>query len=290
MNTLPDWLTLHRGDAPLIVSFPHTGTDFPPELAGHFVSPWLAQRDADWWVHHLYDFARALGATTLRTSVLRSVIDVNRDPSGVTLYPGQNTTGLCPLITFDNQPLYKPGAEPDEAAVARRRETWFAPYHDTLAAEIARLRERYPAIVVYDAHSIRSRIPHLFDGELPQFNIGTNGDTSCDNALTDEVERICRASGLDTVRNGRFKGGWITRRHADPAHGVHSIQMELACRGYIDEPAVPSPDNWPTPWDPERAAPLREVLRQVLSACIVFANPSQQPAHPRADFQTRTPA
>ncbi|WP_434027804.1 N-formylglutamate deformylase [[Pseudomonas] boreopolis] len=271
MTSLPDWLELHRGDAPLIVSFPHTGTELPASEAAGFASPWLARRDADWWVHHLYDFAQALGATTIRTSVSRSVIDVNRDPSGASLYPGQNTTGLCPLTTFDDEPLYRPGAEPDEAAIARRRAAWFTPYHDALASEIARLRGRHGRIVVYDAHSIRSRIPHLFDGELPQFNIGTNGDTSCDDALTDEVERICRASGLGTVRNGRFKGGWITRHHADPARGVHSIQMELACRGYIDEPAVPSPDNWPTPWDPERAAPLRQVLQQVLAACIAFA-------------------
>lgn len=272
MNALPDWLEIHRGDAPLIVSFPHTGTGLPDDAADGFVSPWLARRDADWWVQHLYDFARELGATTIRTAISRSLIDVNRDPSGASLYPGQNTTGLCPLTTFDDQPLYRPGHEPGSTVIAHRRDTWFTPYHAELAGEIARLRRRHPAVVVYDAHSIRSRIPHLFDGELPQFNIGTNGDTSCDNALADAVERACRASGMSTVRNGRFKGGWITRHHADPAHGVHSIQMELACRGYIDEPETPAPDNWPTPWNPERAAPLRAVLQQVLAACLEFAS------------------
>ncbi|MFT3763571.1 MAG: N-formylglutamate deformylase [Pseudoxanthomonas sp.] len=275
MNALPEWLELHRGDAPLIVSFPHTGTELPADVADGFVSPWLARRDADWWVHHLYAFARELGATTLRTSISRSVIDVNRDPSGASLYPGQNTTGLCPTATFDDQPLYREGREPDAAEIARRRDAWFAPYHDALAAEIMRLREKHPAIVVYDAHSIRSRIPHLFDGELPQFNIGSNDDRSCANALTDAVERVCRASGMGTVRNGRFKGGWITRHHADPANGVHSIQMELACRGYVDEPAEPTLDNWPTPWRPERAAALQTVLREVLVACLAFAR------HPR---------
>ncbi|MEE7548873.1 N-formylglutamate deformylase, partial [Xanthomonas sp. Kuri4-1] len=187
---LPDWLELHRGDAPLIVSLPHTGTELPPELAERFVSPWLARRDTDWWVQHLYDFARVLGATTLRTAISRSVIDVNRDPDGVSLYPGQNTTGLCPLTTFDDQPLYRDGQAPDAAEIARRRAAWFDPYHATLAAEIARLRSRHPAVVVYDAHSILSRIPHLFDGELPQFNLGTAGaggahDTSCAPALAD---------------------------------------------------------------------------------------------------------
>jgi formiminoglutamase len=271
MSTHPDWLQIHRGDVPLIVSFPHTGTELPDALATQFVSPWLARRDADWWVHELYAFAQQMGATTVRTTVSRSVIDVNRDPSGTSLYPGQNTTGLCPLTTFDNQPLYRDGHGPDEAEIARRRDTWFVPYHDALAAEIARLRAQHGTVVVYDAHSIRSHIPHLFDGQLPQFNLGTNGDTTCDNALTDVVDNLCAMSGMSHVRNGRFKGGYITRHYSDIPGGVHTLQMELACRGYMHEPEAVDEHSWPTPLDPDHAAPLRATLQQVLDACLDFA-------------------
>lgn len=271
MSTHPDWLQIHRGDVPLIVSFPHTGTELPDALATQFVSPWLARRDADWWVHELYAFAQQMGATTVRTAVSRSVIDVNRDPSGTSLYPGQNTTGLCPLTTFDNQPLYRDGHGPDEAEIARRRDTWFVPYHDALAAEITRLRAQHGTVVVYDAHSIRSHIPHLFDGQLPQFNLGTNGDTACDNALTDVVDNLCAMSGMSHVRNGRFKGGYITRHYSDIPGGVHTLQMELACRGYMHEPEAVDEHSWPTPLDPDHAAPLRATLQQVLDACLDFA-------------------
>ncbi len=271
MTSQPDWLQIHRGDVPLIVSFPHTGTELPDALAAQFVSPWLARRDADWWVHELYAFAQQMGATTVRTAVSRSVIDVNRDPSGTSLYPGQNTTGLCPLTTFDNQPLYRDGHGPDEAEIARRRDTWFAPYHAALAAEIARLRALHGTVVVYDAHSIRSHIPHLFDGQLPQFNLGTNGDTTCDNALTDVVDNLCAMSGMSHVRNGRFKGGYITRHYSDIPGGVHTLQMELACRGYMHEPEAVDEHSWPTPLDPDHAAPLRATLQQVLDACLDFA-------------------
>ena len=271
MTAHPDWLQIHRGDVPLIVSFPHTGTELPDALASQFLSPWLARRDADWWVHELYAFAQQMGATTVRTAVSRSVIDVNRDPSGTSLYPGQNTTGLCPLTTFDNQPLYRDGHGPDEAEIARRRDTWFAPYHDALAAEIARLRALHGTVEVYDAHSIRSHIPHLFDGQLPQFNLGTNGDTSCDNALTDVVDNLCAMSGMSHVRNGRFKGGYITRHYSDIPGGVHTLQMELACRGYMHEPEAVDEHSWPTPLDPDHAAPLRATLQQVLDACLDFA-------------------
>lgn len=271
MTSQPDWLQIHRGDVPLIVSLPHTGTELPDALAAQFVSPWLARRDADWWVHELYAFAQQMGATTVRTAVSRSVIDVNRDPSGTSLYPGQNTTGLCPLTTFDNQPLYRDGHGPDEAEIARRRDTWFAPYHHALAAEIARLRALHGTVVVYDAHSIRSHIPHLFDGQLPQFNLGTNGDTTCDNALTDVVDNLCAMSGMSHVRNGRFKGGYITRHYSDIPGGVHTLQMELACRGYMHEPEAVDEHSWPTPLDPDHAAPLRATLQQVLDACLDFA-------------------
>lgn len=271
MTAHPDWLQIHRGDVPLIVSFPHTGTELPEALASQFLSPWLARRDADWWVHELYAFAQQMGATTVRTAVSRSVIDVNRDPSGTSLYPGQNTTGLCPLTTFDNQTLYRDGHGPDEAEIARRRDTWFVPYHDALAAEIARLRAEHGTVVVYDAHSIRSHIPHLFDGQLPQFNLGTNGDTTCDNALTDVVDNLCAMSGMSHVRNGRFKGGYITRHYSDIPDGVHTLQMELACRGYMHEPEAVDEHSWPTPLDPDHAAPLRATLQQVLDACLDFA-------------------
>ena len=266
-----NWLEVHRGDTPLVVSFPHTGTDIPAELEGAFVSSWLARRDADWWVHRLYDFTKDMGATTVRTPFSRSVIDVNRDPSGASLYPGQATTGLCPTTTFDGEPLYRGGQEPNGAEIARRRARYFSPYHDALRAEIDRLRHRHANVVLFDAHSIRSRIPRLFDGELPQFNIGTNSGASCASDLTRAVEAVCASPSYTHVVNGRFKGGWTTRHYGAPQRGIHAIQLELACRGYIDEPEVPAESNWPTPYSETRAASLRAILKTVLFACADFA-------------------
>lgn len=267
---MSDWLDVHLGDAPLIVAFPHTGTDLV-DIAPDFVSPWLARRDTDWWIDALYCFARDLGATTVRTAISRSVIDVNRDPSGASLYPGMATTELCPTTTFDGQPLYT-GALPDAAEIVQRRRLWFDPYHTALTGQIDRLRARHDAIVLYDAHSIRSHIPRLFDGELPQFNIGTNGGATCAPALATAVERQCAASGLGHVLDGRFRGGWTTRHHAAPDAGVHAIQMELAIRGYMDEPAEPTPANWPSPYDPARTAPVAATLSGILKACLAFVH------------------
>ena len=266
------WLDVRRGDMPMIVAFPHTGSDIPGHLEPQFTSGWLARKDADWWVNQLYDFAADLGATTIRTSVSRSVIDVNRDPSGASLYPGQATTGLCPTTTFDGEALYR-GPPPGADEIIWRREQFFDPYHAAIAAEIDRLRECHGRVVLYDAHSIRSRIPRLFDGVLPYFNIGTNGGVSCDPALATAVVAVCAASGFDHVLDGRFRGGWTTRHHGRPFAGVHAIQMELAIRGYMDEPAIPDPVNWPPPFDRSRAADIVPTLTDIVKACIAFAQP-----------------
>jgi formiminoglutamase len=267
-----DIVEIVRGDTGLIVSMPHTGTKIPPEIERDLVSPWLALKDTDWWIERLYDFAGDFNATVLRAVHSRTVIDVNRDPSGSSLYPGQATTGLCPTETFDGEPLHKPGRAPDKFEIARRRELYFQPYHAALTGEIARLKESHPRIVLFDCHSIRSIIPRLFDGELPHMNIGTNAGASCDSGFAHAVQAVCDASGFSWVSNGRFKGGWITRCHGRPALGVHAIQMELACRSYLDEPfPVVDQQNWPPPYDEARAERMRATLRTLFKTCHSFA-------------------
>ncbi|HEU4779317.1 MAG TPA: N-formylglutamate deformylase [Steroidobacteraceae bacterium] len=267
-----EWLAVHHGDVPLIVSFPHTGTEIPADIEARLVSPWLARKDADYWVDVLYDFAHEMGATTIRTALSRTVIDVNRDPSGASMYPGQATTALCPIDTFDGEPLYATGSEPDAAEIARRRIAYFDPYHRALASELQRLRARHARVVLFDAHSIRSHMPRLFEGALPQFNIGTNNGATCDATLVSSIEKICVASSYDHVTNGRFRGGWITRHYGKPENGIHTVQMELAMRGYLHEPTEAlNETNWPAPLEDAHAATLRVALRDILDTCAAFA-------------------
>ena len=206
-----------------------------------------------------------LGATTVHTALSRTVIDVNRDPSGASLYPGQATTGLVPTKTFDGRALYRDGQAPTPDEIERRKALYFAPYHRALAGEIERLRARHPRVVLYDCHSIRSVEPRLFSGELPVFNIGTNSGKSCDSALEAAVAHRCAASPWSHVVNGRFTGGWITRTYGRPAEGVHAVQMELAMRGYLPN------EKDPPPWDPDFAKPIQQTLRAVLEDCLAFA-------------------
>lgn len=265
----PTWLTVERREAPLIISIPHAGVDLL-HYAPRFASEWIARRDADWHLPDLYDFAAALGATVTRTALSRSIIDVNRDPSGASLYPGQATTGLCPTTTFDGEPLYRPGQEPGVEEIAERRRAYFEPYHEALTAEIVRLRARHSRIALYDAHSIRSVIPLLFDGELPLFNLGTNDGRACSATLRNRLGAILAEGGKTHVVDGRFKGGYITRAFGCPQAGVEAVQMELGCRGYMEEPEAVGADNWPTPLDPARAVDTRATLKEVLQALIAF--------------------
>jgi formiminoglutamase len=267
-----DFIEIVLGSAPLIVSIPHTGTEIPLEIAENLISPWLARKDADWWIERLYGFVAELGATTIRTRISRTVIDVNRDPSGASLYPGQATTGLCPTETFDGEPLYRSGRTPDAAEIERRRAEYFRPYHQALAGELARLRASRERIILYDCHSIRSIVPRFFDGELPHMNIGTNSGRSCAPELQAGIEAVCAASPFSWVSNGRFKGGWITRHYGRPQDGIHAVQMELACRSYMDEPALVSEANWPNAFVQPRGASMQDVLQRIFAVCARFAS------------------
>jgi N-formylglutamate deformylase len=266
------WLTVRCGSSPLLLSVPHAGIDIPPEIDGRLTSTWLARKDTDWWVDGLYELAAPIDATIVRTSVSRTVIDVNRDPSGVSLYPGQATTELCPTTTFDGEPLYRDGIVPDAVEIQRRKTLWFEPYHQALSSELARLRTIHDRVVLYDCHSIRSIIPRLFDGILPHFNLGTNGGASCAPELTAAVEEACDATSLSRVTNGRFTGGWITRQYGRPQAGVHAIQLELACRVYLAEPIGRVDEtSWPVAFDNAYAAPTAAALSKILQLCVEFA-------------------
>jgi len=270
------WLVLQQGSAPLLLCMPHTGTTIPADIESRLVSPWLARKDTDWWIERLYGFATGLGASVVRTTVSRTVIDCNRDPSGASLYPGQATTELCPTTTFDGELLYRTGGAPEAPEIAARRSEYFEPYHRAIEGELARLATLHRCVVLYDCHSIRSAVPRLFTGTLPHFNIGTFAGASCAAELTARIERLCDRAPFSRVTNGRFKGGYTTRHYGQPQQGVHAVQMELACRGYLREPqGEVDLSNWPCAWDEAVAAPMRAVLQQVLTACLAFASGAQ---------------
>lgn len=223
------------GNSPLVLGLPHTGTAIPADCLERLNDTGRALADTDWHIHNLYDGLVA-DATTVRTTVHRYVIDANRNPSGQNLYPGQNTTGLCPLTDFDGMPIYRAGLEPDATEVERRRTAYHAPYHAAMAGEIERVKAKHGFAVLYDCHSIRSLIPFLFDGTLPDFSIGTNDGLTCAPDIEAGVLEHCQsAQGYSSVLNGRFKGGWTTRHYGKPADGVHAVQMELAQSTYMLE-------------------------------------------------------
>lgn len=252
-----------QGDSPLILGLPHTGTDVPPEIMARLTERGRLLADTDWHVDRLYD-GLVPDVTTVRARFHRYVIDANRPPDGESLYPGQNTTGLVPLTDFDGQALW---TEPPTAAeIEARRAAFHAPYHAALAAQIARVTALHGVAILFDCHSIRSVIPYLFDGVLPDFNIGTVEGTSCDPRVQFATLEVCaKAKGYTHVLNGRFKGGWTTRHYGKPELGVHAIQMELAQSTHLASEAPPFA------FDPDKADRLRRPLHRILASLVELA-------------------
>lgn len=247
-----------RGAGPVVLGIPHAGTWLPEDIRARLNDQGRLLTDTDWHMERLYD-GLLPGATVVRATFHRYAVDANRDPSGASLYPGQNTTGLVPLTDFDGRPIWDD--PPDEGEIARRVAAFHAPYHAALRTEMERVRAEHGIAVLYDCHSIRSAVPFLFEGRLPDFNIGTNDGAACAPALQEAVTGVCAAApGYSSVLNGRFKGGWTTRHYGRPEEGWHAIQMELAQATHL---ATEAP---PFAYHAERAARLRPVLAAVLAA------------------------
>ncbi len=229
--------SLQRGTQPMLVSMPHIGTAIPPELQSNFVPRALDVEDTDWHLARLYDFLPALGVSVLQPQYSRYVIDLNRPPDDTPMYPGAANTELCPTHFFNGDALYKPGLQPSPQEVQRRRSTYWQPYHDALANELLRLKAQHGFALLWDAHSIRSHIPWLFDGKLPDLNIGTASGAAAASAITDAVADAAASAidGLTQVVNGRFKGGYITRYYGQPAQHIHAIQLEKCQSLYMQE-------------------------------------------------------
>ncbi len=255
-----DLFTLHVGDGPLVVDVPHAGTALPAALRARLSAPALAVPDTDWHVEKLFAFAREEGATLLCATHSRYLVDLNRDPSGVVLYADADNTEMCPTRSFADEALYARGDVPAPTEADQRRADYFDPYHAVLAREIERVRDRHGHVVLLDGHSILAEVPRFFAGRLPDLNLGTADGASCAAALQDRAAALLAdAPGFTHIVNGRFKGGWITRRYGRPANAVHALQLEIAQRCYMDEAP-------PYPWNASRAAPLVAVLRRLVAA------------------------
>jgi N-formylglutamate deformylase len=250
------------GEVPLLLSMPHVGTDIPDEVAAHMAPVALATADTDWHLAELYDCAGRLGISTLAARWSRYVIDLNRSPENANLYPGLDTTGLCPVDTFGRESLYQEGRVPDQDEVQRRLARYWRPYHHQLRTELARLLALHGRVVLWDAHSIASTVPRFFEGRLPDLNFGTADGKSCAPGLEHAVVGVARARDRFSIAvNGRFKGGHITRFYGQPQAGVHAIQLEMCQCLYMDEAA-------PFAYRPEVAARVQPLLADMMGAAL----------------------
>lgn len=256
-----DTFSLHRGTAPLLVSVPHDGTAVPEDIAARLTPEARRLPDTDWHLSTLYAFVKAMGASMIVPRFSRYVIDLNRAEDDVSLYPGQNTTGLCPVVRFSGDPVYLPGQEPSEDEVRARVDAWWRPYHGALRGELERLRAVHGRVVLWEGHSIKGDLPFLFEGRLPDLNLGTAGGMSCSPVLQARLENVLSSqSRYGWVHNGRFKGGYITRHYGDPANGIDAVQLEISQRIYMHEDSFE--------YDEAKAGAAQQVIRALLEAAL----------------------
>jgi N-formylglutamate deformylase len=259
--------TLRAGRVPLLISLPHVGSEIPWELRERLQDRALASEDSDWHLEAVYaPIAEALGASLLVPRFSRYVIDLNRPPDDIVMYAGANNTELCPTRFFDGTPLYREGCEPDALERARRLKLYWQPYHAAIERELARLRALHGRALLWDGHSIESELPWLFEGRLPELNLGSNAAQSCSPAARAAVAAVLAAQrSYSQVVDGRFKGGYITRHYGRPAEGWQALQMEMVQAIYMLEDRLHPP---PRPLQPAKLAQLQPLLQTCLQAFL----------------------
>lgn len=210
--------------------------------------------DTDWFVPKLYDFLMEMDVTVIIAGYSRYVIDLNRPPDNKNLYSGTFTSALCPDKLFNGNPVYQDAVIPDEEEVTKRLALFWRPYHQALAEQINRIKDKFGYCVLYDAHSIRSHVPLLFDGKLTDLNLGTNKGASCPERLQKTVEQLMHSNNeFSCTSNGRFIGGYITRHYGQPERHIYALQMEIGQNAYLADSVKPV-------YHTGYAAPLRQFL------------------------------
>lgn len=259
-----DPFEFQSGQLPLLISIPHAGTRLTPAVEKGLTDEARPLQDTDWHIPRLYDFTRAMGASVLVGNYSRLVIDLNRPADDKPLYTTA-TTGLFPDVLFDGRPSFLPDAAPSDEERAGYLQNIWQPYHQQLQNELARLKAQHGYALLFDAHSIASVIPRLFDGKLPDLNLGTNGGESCPASLSDRLVTCCQQQQqFSHVLNGRFKGGYITRAYGQPQENQHAVQLELAQVNYMSEQTFE--------FDAARAAPLQRLLQQMIESMLVWGD------------------
>ncbi len=256
--------SFRQGSVPLLVSFPHSNTFIPSAIADRMTRRGRAVPDTDWYLPRLYDFVDGLGASRIVAGFSRYLIDANRSPDGENLYPGQPTPELCPKSCFDGSPIYLTGEEPDEFEIGQRTTEYWRPYHDQIQEELLRIKHRHGIAILFDAHSILSRVPRLFEGQLPDINIGTAKGESCALSLENTIKSVLeRQTVCSHVINGRFIGGYITRHFGQPSKNIHAVQLELSQVRYLNESTGE--------WNEELAVETRGIVHSIMESIITWA-------------------
>jgi N-formylglutamate deformylase len=266
---LKNTYTFYSGNSPILISMPHVGTAIPSDIACNMTQHALQMPDVDWHLPLLYDMAKSLGASMLCTEYMRYVIDLNRSPDDISLYPGQDTTGLCPVDTFDKQPIYLEGKQLNETEIQNRIEQYWRPYHHKLQTELERIHSIHGIAVLWDAHSIASHVPRFFTGKLPDLNFGSADLQSCDEslqtAIASTMQKSAYAQKYSHIFNGRFEGGYITRHYGMPTVNIHALQLEMS-------PCIYMHEQPPYRYDAALAKGLKLLLGELLETCMTWAS------------------
>ena len=235
-----------RPVSPVILSVPHAGRDYRPELLRAARLPQAALETLeDRLVDRLVWRATANGATAFIARAPRAEIDLNRDereldpsqvapplPSGGLVQSARTRggIGLVPSRIAGLGPIWReriPRAELD-----RRIEAIHRPYHAALDAALGHARARFGGAILLDCHSMPPR--PRGDDARPARDLRRPPRHDDQPPICSTPRSRRRGPGLPDGVQRALAGGYVVGRHGRPQRGVHALQIELDRALYLD--------------------------------------------------------
>lgn len=217
-----------RGDMPVMVVAPHIGSRVPAELLSNPAWAPIDGRLSDPAGVAWIETARERGMSSVAAAVHPCVIDFNVATDNRSLSPRLNRVGLCRTHTSRGEPLYPQGCEPDEAVVEARIAAYWLPFHQTVTAEIIRLRKIHENIAVLVSHASSWLSPYRDQAGGTDFNLGTHQGAACDRLLVAALTDAAQQHARSWVVNGKLGGAFAAQHYGVPESGVHVVEVEIA--------------------------------------------------------------
>ena len=234
-------------DNPILITVPHAGNIYPDLFIKNLkINLCEVRRIEDYQSNKILDQIDEQMADIIIAQCSRAVVDLNRSRNAIDhsmftqVFEHEPVSekqmikyglGVFPNKIFGKTILKNP--LPFSYAI-HMLEHYYDPFHKSLNKQIMYLNNTFGFCYHIDLHTMPSKALLNFKKE-PDIVLGDNFGKSCSIELISYFQNVFQENGFTVEVNNPYAGGFITRNYGNPSKGVHTIQIEINRKIYMDE-------------------------------------------------------